>query len=104
MNYYVHTWDGDTFFVTTKPEGERFAATFNGITRVSDTPEMAVTRLASHCEWAIKNVMAATPVESFKERVMQRVEALRGTEEFDGAPDPGLALNVVLGTIERTSP
>lgn len=32
---------------------------------------------------------------------MERVEALRGSEEFDGADGPDEQLNLVLGMIER---
>lgn len=99
MKYFVTTWDGKTYFVDTYVCASGFRAEFNGIARVAETPEIAVTKLAANNEWPVKQVSAASPVECFKKNVLERVDALRG-DELMGTSGPDQLLDLVIKTIE----
>lgn len=101
MKYLVTTWDGHTYFVDTCVSASGYRAEFNGTARVAETPEIAVTKLAANNEWAIKNVQAASPVECFKQNILDRVEAFR-SNRLMGISGPDELISHVLKVIRET--
>ena len=77
LDYLVTCWAGAEYFVqVVKKDDYHYEATFNGCTRKGADAEIAVTQLAAHCAWGVRQVFAATPVESFKRRLLQRIAEL----------------------------
>jgi hypothetical protein len=101
VKYIVTTWDGHTYFVDAHVCAAGFRAEFNGIARVAASEETAVTKLAAHCEWPIKNVSAASPVECFKNRALANVGALFDDPRM-GTCGPEALIKLALKKIEET--